>query len=125
MKDVATPGENGSAKLRGRELRSVTLTIKLTALESTIIEAFASQSGKRTSEWAREVLLHHCRREREDFDLICEIVGLQLLVMNVLAPVARGEQISTEHFQGIVKSVQAAKVKAAEEMLARRRANQG
>jgi hypothetical protein len=34
---------------------------------------------------------------------------------------ARGERITEEQFQGIVKSIQTAKVKAAEEMLSRRR----
>jgi hypothetical protein len=41
--------------------------------------------------------------------------------MNVLAPLARGERISVEQFQGIVRSVQATKVKTAQEMLSRRR----
>jgi hypothetical protein len=41
--------------------------------------------------------------------------------MNVLAPLARGERISLEQFQSIVRSVQATKVKAAQEMLSRRR----
>jgi hypothetical protein len=124
MNEEQTSGQNGSTKLHGRGPRSVCLTTKLTAPESQAVEEAASQVGKKPSEWAREVLLRQCRREREDFDVICEIVGLQLLVMNVLAPVARGEQITAEHFQRIVKSVQAAKVKAAEEMLARRRANE-
>ena len=59
--------------------------------------------------------------EIPDLDLVSEVDGVQLLLMNVLAPLARGERISAEHFQTIVRSVQSTKVKAAEEMLARRR----
>ena len=66
------------------------------------------------------MLLREIEENNRDFDLICEVVGLQLLVMNVLAPLARGEKITAEQFQGIVKSVQSAKIKAAEEMLSRR-----
>jgi hypothetical protein len=41
--------------------------------------------------------------------------------MNLLAPLVRGERISAEQFQGIVGLVQSTKVKAAQEMLSRRR----
>ena len=85
------------------------------------METASENDGRALGEWAREVLLRECRREHADFDLICEVVGLQLLLMNVLAPLARGERISVDQFQGIVRSVQSTKVKAAQEMLSRRR----
>jgi hypothetical protein len=66
-------------------------------------------------------MLRELKDERLSFDLVSEVIGLQLLLMNVLAPLARGERISAEHFQTIVRSVQSTKVKAAQEMLARRR----
>src|SRR5260370_37208407 len=81
----------------------------------------ARKDGQTFSGWAGDVLLRESRGADRNFDLICEVVGLQLLVMNVLAPMARGEKITAEQFQGIVKSVQSAKIKAAEEMLSRRR----
>jgi hypothetical protein len=107
-------------KLRGRVRRVATLSTKLTPQEMELMVTASENDGRALGEWAREVLLHECRREHADFDLICEVVGVQLLLMNVLAPMARGERITPEQFQGIVKSVQTAKVKAAGEMLLRR-----
>ena len=67
------------------------------------------------------MLLREIAENNRDFDLLCEVIGLQLLLMNVLAPLARGEKITAEQFQGIVKSIQSTKVKATEEMLSRRK----
>jgi hypothetical protein len=94
---------------------------KFTVSEYERFSRIASGKGQLLGEWAREVLLREIEDSHRDFDLLCEIVGLQLLLMNVLAPLARGERIGPEQFQSIVKSVQATKTKAAEEMLARRR----
>ena len=69
----------------------------------------------------RDVLLREAKEVHPNLDLISEIVGLQLLVMNVLAPLARGDRINAEQFQAIVRSVQTTKLKAAQEMLGRRR----
>jgi len=107
-------------KLRGRVRRVATLSTKLTPQEMELMVMASENDGRALGEWAREVLLRECRRVHADFDLICEVVGLQLLLMNVLAPMARGERITAEQFQGIVKSVQTAKMKAAGEMLSRR-----
>jgi hypothetical protein len=94
---------------------------KFTVSEHEQFSKIAAGKGQLLGEWAREVLLREIAENNRDFDLICEVVGLQLLVMNVLAPLARGEKITAEQFQGIVKSVQSAKIKAVEEMLSRRR----
>lgn len=118
--DHAIPNRS-SERLHGRDRRSQNLSTKLTGSEAKAIEDAASRTGKTPSEWAREVLLRESKSEPPVFDLICEVVGVQLLLMNVLAPVARGERISAEQFQSIVRSVQTTKVKAAQEMLARRR----
>lgn len=108
-------------KLRGRGRRAVTLSTKLTAQEMALIAAASESDGRALGEWAREAMLRDLRKEHWSFDLTCEVVGLQLLLMNVLAPLARGERISPEQFQSIVRSVQSTKVKAAQEMLSRRR----
>lgn len=102
-------------------VRTVTVGGKFTRTEYEELSKVALAKGQLLSEWAREVLLQEVRARHRDFDLVCEVVGLQLLLMNVLAPLARGEKINAEQFQSIVKSVQNTKAKAAEEMLARRR----
>ncbi len=102
-------------------VRTMTVGGKFTVSEYEEFSKIAAEKGQLLGEWAREVLLREIEENNRDFDLICEVVGLQLLLMNVLAPLARGEKITAEQFQGIVKSVQSAKIKAAEEMLSRRR----
>jgi hypothetical protein len=102
-------------------VRTLTVGGKFTVSEHEQFSKIAAGKGQLLGEWAREVLLREIAENNRDFDLICEVVGLQLLVMNVLAPLARGEKITAEQFQGIVKSVQSAKIKAVEEMLSRRR----
>jgi hypothetical protein len=120
MVEVHAIPNPSSERLRGRDRRSQNLSTKLTEAEAKAIQNAAARTAKTSSEWAREVLLWEASGGGANFDLICEVVGLQLLLMNVLAPMARGERITAEQFQGIVKSVQTAKVKAAGEMLSRR-----
>lgn len=100
--------------------RNKTVSTKLTESECADAERAAAARGQWLSEWVRDVIVRELKDQRADFDLICEIVGLQLLLMNVLAPLARGEKITVDQFQTIVKSVQTTKSKAAEEMLSRR-----
>lgn len=100
--------------------RNKTVSTKLTERECADAERAAAARGQWLSEWVRDMIVRELKDQRADFDLICEIVGLQLLLMNVLAPLARGEKITADQFQTIVKSVQATKSKAAEEMLSRR-----
>jgi hypothetical protein len=101
-------------------VRTITIGGKFTPTEYQALSQIALGKGQLLSEWAREALLRESKSEPAEFDLTCEIVGLQLLLMNVLAPMARGERITAEQFQGIVRSVQSTKVKAAQEMLSRR-----
>ena len=120
MAEIHGVPDRNPERSRGRDRRSQNLSTKLTESEAKAVADTAARTGKTPSEWAREVLLRESKSVPPDFDLICEVVGLQLLLMNVLAPMARGERITAEQFQGIVKSVQTAKVKAAGEMLSRR-----
>ena len=113
--------ESRFRRITGRESRSQSIATRFTRAEASALAKRAEANGQNLREWAREVLLREIREEQPRFDLVCEVVGLQLLVMNVLAPLARGEKISAEQFQSIVRSVQSTKAKAAQEMLSRRR----
>jgi hypothetical protein len=108
-------------RISGRQSRSQSVATRFTEAEVAALLKRAESNGQNLREWVREVLLRELKSEQAHFDLVCEVVGLQLLLMNVLAPLARGERISAEQFQGIVRTVQATKVKAAQEMLSRRR----
>jgi len=121
MAEIRGVPDRNPERLRGRDRRSQNLSTKLTEAEAKAIQDAAARTEKTSSEWAREVLLREAGGVGVNFDLICEVVGLQLLMMNVLAPIARGERITAEQFQGIVKSVQSTKVNAAQDLLSRRR----
>jgi hypothetical protein len=54
--------------------------------------------------------------------ILTEIIGLQLFLTNVLAPIARGEKIDADQYQELMRHVKANKRKAAEEVLAQRSA---
>lgn len=103
-----------------RESRTHSIATRFTPSEAEALLKRASASGQRLREWAREVLLRELKQEQSQFDVVCELVGLQLLLMNLLAPLARGERIGPDQFQQIVGMVQTTKVKTAKEMLFRR-----
>jgi hypothetical protein len=113
--------ESRLKRITGRESRSQSIATRFTRAEANALSKKAEANGQNLREWSREVLLREIRQEQSRFDLVCEVVGLQLLLMNLLAPLARGERISAEQFQNIVRSVQSTKMKAAQEVLCRRR----
>ena len=111
-------------KLKGRDRRTQNLSTKLTEAEERELQQASVAEGKTVSEWAREVLLRSARTGASpatpDSIVLTEVVGLQLFLMNVLSPLARGEHITPEHYQSIVKSVQANKVRTTQELIAKR-----
>jgi len=52
--------------------------------------------------------------------LLTEILGIQLFLMNVLSPLTRGQLVSPEHYESMIKAVQANKARTARELFARR-----
>lgn len=115
--------ESRLGRIAARESRTQSIATRFTPTEAEALLRRASSSGQRLREWAREILLRELTREESQFDVICELVGLQLLMMNMLAPLARGERLGPEEFQEIVGMVQKTKVKTTQEMLSRRRAS--
>jgi hypothetical protein len=108
-------------RLKGRDRRTQNLSTKLTLSEEAELLRASASEGKTLSEWAREVLLDSARRTTgQDPTLLTEIVGIQLFLMNVLSPLTRGEQLSPEQYQNIIKGVQANKSRTAHQLLVRR-----
>jgi hypothetical protein len=112
--------DNRLKRMTGRQNRTQSIATRFTPSEASALTKKAEGSGQNLREWTRAILLRELKDEQPGLDLLSEVVGLQLLMMNVLAPLARGERITAEQFQGIVRSVQSTKVKAAQEMLSRR-----
>jgi len=110
-------------RLKGRDRRTQNLSTKLTQSEEAELQRASAAEGKTLSEWARDVLLGSARRSAatgQEPTLLTEIVGIQLFLMNVLSPLARGEHLSPEQYQNIIKGVQANKGRTAHQLLVRR-----
>jgi hypothetical protein len=119
-------GDRSSEKLRGRERRSRNLSTKLTTNEAKAVEEAASRAGKTPSVWARDLLLgsvvvgSHTDMEMHIFT---ELVGLQMLLMNTLEPLLRGDKIAQEQLTILFRQVQTTKATKAQELLAKRSQN--
>ena len=126
MGEVDMIEERTSEKLRGRDRRSRNLSTKLTTNEAKAVEEAASRTGKTPSEWARDLLLRavvvgtHTPMEMHIFT---ELVGIQMLLMNTLEPLLRGDKIAQEQLTILFRQVQTTKATRAQELLAKRGQN--
>ena len=106
-----------------RGLRVKTASTKITESEFAELEAFASQHGQSVSEWIRQTLLSEVRSQRNTattLHVFTELVGIQLLLMNTLGPLIRGEKLSGENLDAVLRQVQSSKVRKAQELLSKR-----
>jgi hypothetical protein len=126
MAEVHTISERSSEKLRGRERRSLNLSTKLTAAEAKAIEEAASEAGKTPSEWARDLLVRNTTGSTQsgmEMHIFTELVGLQMLLMNTLEPLLRGDKLNPEQIAILFRQVQTTKATKAQELLAKRNLN--
>jgi mobilization protein NikA len=118
--------ERSSEKLRGRDRRSRNLSTKLTASEAKAVEEAASRAGKTPSEWARDLLLRSAvigSQTQMEMHIFTELVGIQMLLMNTLEPLLRGDKIGQEQLTILFRQVQTTKATRAQELLAKRGQN--
>jgi hypothetical protein len=123
MATVHAIEQGRSEKLRGRDRRSLNLSTKLTTAEATAIEEAASRAGKTPSEWARDVLLRGeatGRHSEMEMHIFTELVGLQMLLMDTLEPLLRGDKMAQEQVKNLFRQVQMTKAAKAQELLAKR-----
>jgi hypothetical protein len=119
----AEKGEKNLRRLRGRGARSRSIGTKLTPDEERQILAAAEAEGKVLSEWARDRLLRGTvagNRTEMEMHIFTELVGIQMLLMNALEPVLRGEKMAQEQLTALYRRVQTTKAAQAQELLAKR-----
>lgn len=115
-----------SKRLKGRVARSRSIGTKLTPDEEKQILAAAEAQGKVPSEWARELLLRGAVLSHQgemELHIFTELVGIQMLLMNTLEPLLRGDKISQEQLTALFRRVQTTKATQAKELLAKRNQN--
>ena len=115
--------EKNLRRLRGRVARSQSIGTKLTPDEERQILAAAEAEGKAPSEWARGLLLNGAvasNRGEMEMHLFTELVGIQMLLMNALEPLLRGDKMSQDQLAALYRRVQTTKAAQAQELLAKR-----
>ena len=106
--------------------RNRILSARLTEREYASLESIAWSKGKTLADWARDVLLHsvdgssHAQMEMHIFT---ELVGIQMLLMNTLEPLLRGDKLTQEQLTVLFRQVQTTKTAKAQELLAKRSQN--
>jgi hypothetical protein len=126
MSTEAPESETRLLRNRGRESRTQSVATRFTRAEERELLEKAEASGQNLREWAREVLLRNaeegCHSEME-MHIFTELVGIQMLLMNTLEPLLRGEKLAPEQLAVLFRRVQTTKATQAQELLARRSRN--
>src|SRR5580693_144319 len=95
--------------LRGREGRNQSLNTKLTPTELAAVEIAARAQGCTLGEWVRDVILREVRRASAGDPSLAEILGIRLLLVNVLRPLAAGQRLAPEVFDRLLDEISDAK----------------
>ena len=99
------------------------LSARLTESEYSAMESHAWAAGKTIADWVRESLLRELEagsQRRVEQHVFTELVGVQLLLMNTLGPLLRGERMTGEQLDALLKQVQSTKARKAQELLSKR-----
>jgi hypothetical protein len=90
-------------------LRTRSAGTKVTEEEYAQIEKQAEAHGQNVSEWCREAILREMRGEPVGEPIhdpaLAEIVGVRLLLVNVLRPLAAGERMAPETFDRLLDEI--------------------
>ncbi len=91
-------------------LRTRSAGAKVTEEEYAQIEKLAEARGLNVSEWCREAMLREMGGGSVDDagrrdPALAEIVGVRLLLVNVLRPLAAGERLSPEAFDKMLDQI--------------------
>lgn len=106
-----------------RPVRARTVSTRVTEAEYVALQEQAWATGKTVCDWARECITEQLEKgSQKDLQehLFTELVGIQLLLMNTLGPIARGERLAAEQVDAVFRQVQARKAAKAQEILNKR-----
>jgi hypothetical protein len=104
----------------GAANRVCPVTVKLTQDEHRAVTDHAEELGQARSEWMRDVILRELQTSSND-PVLGEVVGIRLLLINVLRPLAGGQQISAEAFDKLLEQVGTRKQEIVQKMVSTRR----
>jgi hypothetical protein len=93
------------------------VTAKLTKEERGKITEFARSQGLARGEWIRDVILREVRKAAASDPSLAEILGVRLLLVNVLRPLAAGQRLTPEAFDRLLEEISDAKHKLAAKLV--------
>ena len=85
------------------------VTAKLTKDEMGRVTEFARSLGLARGEWIRDVILKEMRKGSASDLSLAEILGVRLLLVNVLRPLAAGQRLTPEAFDKLLDEISEAK----------------
>lgn len=88
--------------------RPSNVSSRLTRIETERLDALAQKHDQQRGEFIRQLILEALAREDAGTDagpVLTEIVGVQLLLMNALKPIAIGQPLTAAAFDSIVAEV--------------------
>jgi hypothetical protein len=94
------------------------VTAKLTKEERARVTNFATSQGLARGEWIRDVILRELRGGLGSDPSLAEILGVRLLLVNVLRPVAAGQRLTPEAFDKLLDEISEAKHQLAKSLAA-------
>ena len=86
-------------------LRRKSIGFKVSEEEYARLEMAAQTSGRTLGEWCREVVLASASDEERRDPALAEIIGVRLLLVNVLGPLAAGEKVTPERFNQLLEQI--------------------
>lgn len=89
--------------------RNTTRCLKLTEEEARLLDEVATAKGVPRSEWMRDVILRELRPAPMSDASLAEILGVRLLLVNVLRPLAAGQKLTPEAFDKLLDEISTAK----------------
>ena len=98
--------------------RNTTRCLKLTEPEARLLDEVATAKGVARSEWMREVILRELRATPATSSSLVEILGVRLLLVNVLRPLAAGQRVAPEAFDKLLDEIGSAKHELAGRLIA-------
>ena len=94
------------------------VTAKLTKEELGKVTEFARSQGLARGEWIRDVILKEMREGSASDPSLAEILGVRLLLVNVLRPLAAGQRLAPEAFDKLLDEISEAKHQLAKSLAA-------
>jgi hypothetical protein len=119
---IGTPTQ-ALERIGKRPPRTRTIGFRVTEPEYLALETEAWKTGKTVADWTRDQILVrlelHGNGSRDE-RVFTELIGVELLLMNTLGPLLRGERLSQDQLEVLWKQVQTTKGRKAQELLIKR-----